>query len=70
MTDQVDVLPRELFANHLTEDFGADLFAGWLVAGTQGGLDGRFLISHLKPTNFRVRSISRDWGSQAARTIE
>lgn len=22
MSDQVDILPRELFANHLTEDFG------------------------------------------------
>ncbi len=36
----------------------ADLFACLLRVCTQGGLDGRFLISHLKPTNFRVRSLT------------
>ncbi|KAG0665588.1 hypothetical protein C6P46_006371 [Rhodotorula mucilaginosa] len=29
-----------------------------LIGHSMGGLDGRFLISHLKPTNFRVRSLT------------
>lgn len=29
-----------------------------LIGHSMGGLDGRFLISHLKPTTFRVRSLT------------